>query len=123
MKAFFSVNGEMPKPIGDIDFFTCDNGDDAPYLEPSPLDAADMALEMEIVEIDAHAFGDVFGPAVDHGRSHTVVLERRVPYVAWPRTVRQAKSRPKGNRGNRRRVYDTLVVRTLMPSCNVEVMR
>jgi len=119
MKAFFSVNGEMPKPIGDIDFFTCDNGDDAPYLEPSPLDAADMALEMKL---NVNALGDAFWSPVDHGRTHAVVLERHRQYVAWPRTVRQAKSRPKGNRGNRRRLYDTLVVRTLMPSCNVEVV-
>ena len=119
MKAFFAVNGEMPEPIGDIDFLTCDNGDDAPYLEPSSFDAADMALEMKL---NINALGDAFWSPVDHGRTHAVVLERHRQYVAWPRTVRQAKSRPKGNRGNRRRLYDFFIVRMLMPSCNVEVV-
>ena len=39
--------------------------------------------------------------------------------MTYPRTVREAKARPKGNRGNRRRVYGFVGVRLTMPVARI----
>ena len=49
----------------------------------------------------------------------SLITKTVVKRVAYPRTVREAKARPKGNRGNRRRVYGSVTVRLTMPTARI----
>ena len=50
----------------------------------------------------------------------TLMFERKLTHRILPRTVREAKARRKGNRGNRRRRKVTYTIRQTLPNVRVD---
>ena len=66
-------------------------------------------------------FNMAFLDEVAHNRpTFDLFYKRDVIRMSYPATVRQAKARHKGNRGNRRREYETRVVQCVMRNVRIE---
>lgn len=66
-------------------------------------------------------FNKAFLDEVAHNRpTFDLHYKRDIIRMSYPATVRQAKARHKGNRGNRRREYETAVVQCVMHNVRIE---
>ena len=66
-------------------------------------------------------FNMAFLDEVTHNRPvFDLHYKRDIVRMTYPATVRQAKARHKGNRGNRRREYETAVVQCVMYNVRIE---
>ena len=107
------------KPVGDpiqLTFDQSEVGYDTAY--DSVLDAAISEVAHEIdMQIVAEFRAAKLDPRyyLDARDVFSLMTETVVERVTYPRTVREAKARPKGNRGNRRRTYGSIGVYMTMP--------
>lgn len=90
-------------------------------LNPTNEGANDGMYGSFELKTDAIYVNDGFMEEFMRGATN-VAYERRLSQVSYPSTVRQAKARHKGNRGNRRREYDMVTARTVLygVSCRIE---
>ena len=115
---FGMLNGgiwSQVKPLGVAASFDC-----SPLSVPTTdferaCYAIGDSVSFDIECVDEHALR-IFG-----GRQsiHDLWYRRSVEYMSYPRTVRQAKARHKGNRGNRRREYDITYIDGVLHGVNL----
>lgn len=107
------------KPVGDpiqLTFDQSDVGYDTAC--DSVLDAIihEVAYEIDMQIVEAFRAAKLNPRHYLDARNVFELMTKTVDErMTYPRTVREAKARPKGNRGNRRRVYGFVGVRLTIP--------
>ena len=117
---------ECLNPLGDPVQLTFDPAEverDAVYdsVFDAVRDVMACKADMRILETFGNGAFELFG-LVQRLNLCDVVFEQRISNLLYPRTVREAKARPKGNRGNRRREYLFSTRSVYMPNARMEAV-
>jgi hypothetical protein len=106
------------KPVGDPIQLTFDQPEDerdnAGMIFDEFCREIEHTIDMQVVEAFRAAKLDP-RHYLDARNVFSLMTKTVVERVTYPRTVREAKARPKGNRGNRRRVHGFVGVYVTMP--------
>lgn len=113
---FAGAFGEV-KLLGDAspDFTQCPLSVPTTEFEKRAYESGSIAFELEHFNEDL--IKEIFGKPSDP--RFCVRYSRSITYLYYPRTVREAKARRKGNRGNRKREYSVARMDVTIPNASI----